>query len=379
MDLGTQMSLLLGPSVAVPAPGFIAEALESVEVKIADKGRSGFQIMFKVGRSGPGDLLDYAILKSPLLKAHVRAIIVLIMGGKPKVLMDGIITHQQHNPGSAPGTATLTITGEDISVMLDKEEKSEEHPAQNEMAIANKIILSYSQYGLIPMVIPPKAFDMPLPTDRIPVQQGTDLAYLTKIAKRHGYVFYISPGPVPMTNTAYWGPPVSTAPPQRALTMNMGAETNVDSINFKYNALAPTRVEGHVQDRETNSQSPVNTYSSTSIPLAAKPESVTNAANLRVKKLRASGLTMAQATARAQAILDASTGEVVVGNGDLDGLRYGDLLTTRGIVGLRGAGFTYDGLYYVKSVTHRIKRGEYKQQFTITREGLGAITPVVLP
>ncbi len=373
------MSLLLGPSVAVPAPGFIAEALESVEVKIADKGRSGFQIMFKVGRSGPGDLLDYAILKSPLLKAHVRAIIVLIMGGKPKVLMDGIITHQQHNPGSAPGTATLTITGEDISVMLDKEEKSEEHPAQNEMAIANKIILSYSQYGLIPMVIPPKAFDMPLPTDRIPVQQGTDLAYLTKIAKRHGYVFYISPGPVPMTNTAYWGPPVSTAPPQRALTMNMGAETNVDSINFKYNALAPTRVEGHVQDRETNSQSPVNTYSSTSIPLAAKPESVTNAANLRVKKLRASGLTMAQATARAQAILDASTGEVVVGNGDLDGLRYGDLLTTRGIVGLRGAGFTYDGLYYVKSVTHRIKRGEYKQQFTITREGLGAITPVVLP
>ena len=69
----------------------------------------------------------------------------------------------------------------------------------------------------------------------------------------------------------------------------------------------------------------------------------------------------------------------MVGNGDLDGLRYGDLLTTRGIVGLRGAGFTYDGLYYVKSVTHRVKRGEYKQQFSITREGLGAVTPVVLP
>ena len=78
-------------------------------------------------------------------------------------------------------------------------------------------------------------------------------------------------------------------------------------------------------------------------------------------------------------LLDASTGEVVVGDGELDGLRYGDLLTTRGIVGLRGAGFTYDGHYYVKSVNHRIKRGEYKQHFTITREGLGAIAPVVIP
>ncbi len=373
------MSLMLGPTVALPAPGFIVEALESVEVKNTDKGRSGFQIIFKVGRSGPQDLLDYAILKSPLLKAHVRAIIVLIMGGKPKVLMDGIITHQQHNPGSEPGSATLTVTGEDISVMLDKEEKSEEHPAQNEMVIANKIILTYSQYGLIPMVIPPNAFDTPAPTDRIPVQQGTDLAYLTKLAQRHGYVFYISPGPVPMTNTAYWGPPVSTAPPQRALTMNMGAETNVDSINFQYDPLSPTKVEGHVQDRQDNEQTAVKTSASTVIPLASKPESVANAANLRVKQLRTSGLTMTQATARAQAILDASTREVVVGDGELDGLRYGALLTTRGIVGLRGAGFTYDGLYYVKSVNHRIKRGEYKQHFTITREGLGAITPVVIP
>jgi hypothetical protein len=48
-------------------------------------------------------------------------------------------------------------------------------------------------------------------------------------------------------------------------------------------------------------------------------------------------------------------------------------------VGLRGAGHSFDGLYYVKSVTHNIRRGEYKQSFTLTREGLGAISPVVVP
>jgi len=37
---------------------------------------------------------------------------------------------------------------------------------------------------------------------------------------------------------------------------------------------------------------------------------------------------------------------------------------------VRGAGPAFDGLYYVKRVSHKIKRGEYKQDFTLTRNGL---------
>ena len=49
------------------------------------------------------------------------------------------------------------------------------------------------------------------------------------------------------------------------------------------------------------------------------------------------------------------------------------------LVGVRGAGLTYDGLYYVESVTHNIKRGEYKQSFTLSRDGVVSQTPVVMP
>ena len=42
-------------------------------------------------------------------------------------------------------------------------------------------------------------------------------------------------------------------------------------------------------------------------------------------------------------------------------LRYGRVLQARRLVGVRGAGMAFDGLYYVQSVTHTIKRGEYKQ------------------
>jgi hypothetical protein len=72
MLLGIHLNLLIGPTVAVPAPPMLTEALDSVQVTHSDEGRSGFQITFEVGRSGPSDLLDYRLLGSPLLKPFNR-------------------------------------------------------------------------------------------------------------------------------------------------------------------------------------------------------------------------------------------------------------------------------------------------------------------
>ena len=71
------------------------------------------------------------------------------------------------------------------------------------------------------------------------------------------------------------------------------------------------------------------------------------------------------------------TSDVVFGQGSLDVLRYGQLLNARQLVGVRGAGMAFDGLYYVSSVTTKIKRGEIKQDFKLTRNALISITPTV--
>jgi hypothetical protein len=368
--------------VAIPAPPDIAEAVQSVSVTHNDEGRSGFQIVLQVGRAGPTDLLDYRLLLNPLLRPFNRVILTIIFNAIPTVLMDGVITNQQFSPGNQPGAATLTLTGEDVSVMMDMVKVRAEHPAQSESLIVLKIIGSYARYGLIPVVIPPLSFDQPVPTERTPVQQGTDLEYLKQMAGRFGYVFYIEPGPAPFTNKAYWGPPVRNAFPQRALSVNMGPQTNVDSINFTYNALAPMIVADVLQDRQTNRQLPVVTFFSSRLPpLASMPALPFNLPNVRTSLLENAkgGLTYAQAAARAQASTDRSVDAVVSASGELNALRYGDLLRPRGIVGLRGAGFTYDGLYYVKSTSHSISKGQYKQRFNLTREGTGSLTSTVTP
>jgi len=75
----------------------------------------------------------------------------------------------------------------------------------------------------------------------------------------------------------------------------------------------------------------------------------------------------------------AASSEAVTCEGSLDVTRYGGVLSARKLVGVRGAGYAFDGLYYVKSVTHKIKRGEYKQDFTLTRNGLVSTVQTVSP
>jgi hypothetical protein len=379
--LGIQLTLLIGPMVPLPLPAPFTESVERVEVNQSDDARSGFQIVFRAGRAGVSGALDYLLLSNPLLKAHNRVVIIATVNAMPRVLLDGFITHQQLNPGTTPGSGTFTLTGEDVSAALDRVTVTTEHPAQNEMIIALKLVAKYAQYGLIPQILPPFLIDFPLPIERIPVQRDTDLRYLQTLAQRFGYVFYIRPGPVPLTNTAYWGPPIRLGLPARALSTNLGHETNVESLDFQYDARSAVRVEGRVRDRTLNTDLPVMTFSSMRVPpLAAFPALPFDFPNVRTVPLdNAEGLTYAQAFARAQAATDASMDNVLTANGEVDGARYGDVLEARGLVGVRGAGYNHDGLYYIKSVRHTISRGQYKQQFTLTREGMGATLPVVRP
>jgi hypothetical protein len=377
-QLGTMLTVLIGPTLPVPAPPLLMENLDRVEVTTSDTARSGFQLVFTAGRRGPADLVDFPLLNLPLLREFSRVILVVTFAGSPKVLMDGFITHRELTPGTTPGATRFTVTGEDVSVLMDLHEKSVEHSAQDEATIATRIIGDYPQLGLVPQVIPAPTLDQPLPTDHVPVQLATDHRYLTTIASRFGYVFYVVAGPTERTNTAYWGPPVRVGPPQRALSVDLGAETNVRQISFRSDGLAPTQVVGRVQDRQTNKSVEVRSSPTARPPLAAEPDWQVNLPNVRTMLFRDSGLTTTQAQARVQGAAEASN-DSLTASGTLDALRYADLLTARGLVGLRGAGYQHDGLYYVKRVTHSIQLGEYTQAFTLTREGVGATTAVVQP
>ena len=219
--------------------------------------------------------------------------------------------------------------------------------------------------------------NLPDPLKRIAVHEGTDLGYIQTLASENAYVFYIEPGPAPGTNIAYWGPKVKIGIPQPALSINMDSDTNVESLSFSLDGQSSELVIMFVPDPITQKipiPVPLPDISILQPPLALRPTPKT-----KVKLLKGTAkLNLTQA-----ALLGLSTtakaADSVTGNGQLDVVRYGHVLKARGLVGVRGVGLAYDGLYYVSSVTHNIKRGEYKQSFTLSREGLLPLTPAVLP
>jgi hypothetical protein len=365
-----RLQLMIGPQVPGPAPPALMSALETVEVTHQLGERSGFQVTF----SAP-----YADLMGPVFTVFNRLVLMVIVQAKAQVLIDGFITNQSHQPGDTPGASRLTLTGEDVSLAMDREDKPAVHPGQSDAVIAAKLIGKYAMYGLIPAIVPPEFSLSPSPTGDAPRQSSTDLAYLRKIAERHAFVFQVLPGPAVGTSTAYWGPPVRDPAPQPALSVNLGGYSTVNSLTFQHNSLSTETVSGPVQDGDTNQVHDVLAAYSTQPPLALLPDWLTHRLWMRQRHIGVSGPGLAQAQEIARAAFQRSTERALTGSGDLDTARYGDILQVGGLVGVRGAGLLYDGFYLVRSVTHTLQRGSYRQRFMLSREGLGTTTPMVRP
>jgi hypothetical protein len=307
-----------------------------------------------------------------------RVIVVVTLRGVPTVLIDGVVTQQSLAPSDEPGRSTLTVTGEDLTVWMDLVEMPfMRYPAMGDTIQLYTILAKYAAFGIIPVITPPIIQEQPIFTERIPTHTGTDLEYIRQHARRCGYVFYLDPGPAPGTSIAYFGPDVRIPLPQPALNVNFDGHSNVESLSFSLDGMAKKIVVITVLDPASGKipiPIPVPNLSVLRPPLGAR---LTPPAKVEFPAEMAK-LSPAEAAKRALGISFASS-DAITGNGSLNVLRYGRLLRSRQLVGVRGAGLAYDGLYYVNSVTHDIKPGQYKQNFTLSRDGLVSLTPAVAP
>jgi hypothetical protein len=367
MSKGFYLSLLIGPVVPIPVSKDVLDALTSVQV-ITSSGTtaSGFELNFSIGKNSP--LITLFLLSGGSIAPIVRVVIVVTINGSSEVLMDGIMTKHELSPGSDGGSSTLKIKGKDLTAVMDYIDLSglpyPAMPAEARVALA---VAKYAFLGIVPMVIPSIMIDLPIPLDRIPIHKGTDLQYITELADEVGYVFYIDPGPMPGMSIAYWGPEIKIGSPQPPLNVDMDAHTNVESLSFSFDTESKRLPVILIQEQASKVLIPIPVPDITPLspPLGLIPpipkdiDWITGTAKMSVVRAAVVGLAKS-----------AQSADALTASGTLDVLRYGRVLKARKLVSVRGAGNAFDGLYYVKSVTHNIKRGEYKESFTLSRNGL---------
>jgi hypothetical protein len=375
MANGIQLTVLIGPAVPLPLSREALDALRSATVTITTDGPSLFELVFELTKNSP--LHTIFLVAGGATPPLVRCVVAVTVNGITEVLIDGVVTNHQVSGGGKGQNPTLTLTGEDLTRVMDYIDFSGiPYPAMPDFARVLLILAKYAVFGAIPMVIPSVLLDVPIPTDRIPRHQGKDLGYVKDLAEKVGYVFYHEAGPVPGVSRFYWGPEIKVGEVQPALNVDMDAHTNVESMNFNFNSESATLPVMLIYLKETHSPIPIPVPSITPLspplgaipPIPKKIEWITGLAKYSPVQAAAIGIAKA-----------AKTAEALTATGSLNVLRYGRVLKARKLVGVRGAGVAFDGLYYVREVKHSLKRGEYTQDFTLSRNGLVSTVPTVTP
>jgi hypothetical protein len=372
MQGGIKLSLFIGP-VPVPAPEEVVESLTSAKIDTGSgETQSGFELTFDLPARSP--LRTLFLLTGGGSLPLMRVVLVVQINGQAESVIDGVTTNVETLPGEG-GVSKLVVKGKDLSALMNVIDFPViSYPAMPPAVRVLLVLAKYAAFGVIPMVIPSIVEDLPLPIQRIPQQRGSDYAYVKRLAEQCGYVFYLEPGPVPGTSKAYWGPEIRVGTPQPALSVNMDAITNVEQLTFNFDKEKKTIPIVFFQEPMSKAPiglpipdlSPLNPPLGLVPPLPPKTEKLDDTAHMSPLAALMTGLAFA-----------GQHSDSVFGNGRLDVARYGRLLKSRQLVGVRGAGLPFDGLYYVKSVTHDIKRGEYKQSFSLARNGLISTIPTV--
>ena len=380
MTSEVSLELRMGPITAAPVSRTVMEALTDVSVRASATGPSGFDLKFAVSTTSP---LITELLPAGYFDPPTRVIICVVLRGVRTVLIDGVITHHEMAPSGDPGKSTLSIKGDDLTRMLDLIDLTgfpfPGMPAEARVAI---MIAKYAPiYGIVPMVIPSVLLVVSNPLAQIDGQRGTDLTYIKQLAATVGYLFYIQPGPEPGMSVAYWGPqlraPIPFLPTPPPIAIDWDQRSNVESLQFSFDGFSATQYVVFIQvEGNLIIPLPVPNVNPISPPLGAKQP-----IPLKISKIE--GLAKyepIQAAATALGKAAETANRLISGQGSLDVVRYGAILNARTLVDVHGAGVTYDGTYFVESVTHTIKAGSYKQSFTLSRNALiGDTGPVNVP
>ena len=282
-------------------------------------------------------------------------------GAVPTVLFDGIVTETELTPGDRPGSATFDGRPARTSpTSWTWRSATSSTPALDDhlQVLADPGALRGARD---PAAGVPAAATGPAAADRAdahPARRPT-CVHLAALAARNGYVAYVIPGPVPGASSFYWGPPVRVGLPQPALSVDLGAETNVVSApTFRTDARAPDAAStgeraGPAAPAEPCRCRPGPACGRRWPPCRCGRSDPTCAR----RRLRESGHRRRdRAGPGAGGQVDRASTRWSA-RARLDGARYGAVLRPRGLVGVRGAGWSHDGLWYVRRVVHDLAPG----------------------
>lgn len=351
--------MALGVAIRVNnAPDQSAGAVESVEVieSIGQPTHYRLDYSFDI-ESG-----DFPLLTDAKFGPGSDLSVVVSSGATSECLVKGPVYGQQIHFNQGGSGSLLTVQGADSLIKLDREDKVAAWSDLTDSAAVSSIV---SQAGLIPDIETTQAGHFELKHTLI--QRQTDLDFIRRLARRNGFLFWVSCDEFGVETAHFKRPPLNGQATCDLVINLTEPRSNVTSLQIDWDVERPTSTDSTDLDLNSKSDLSGSVQSSplTALGGTALGNIVTDA---RVAHVSAPVDDGGDLRARSEGtLIESSFFLRATGSTTLSSL--GKVLRSHTLVNLRGAGARHSGLWFCSAVKHSIDSSEHRMDFDLIRNG----------
>lgn len=277
-------------------------------------------------------------------------------------LVKGPVTGQNITLQHGGAGSTLVVHGSDTTIIMDREAKSQVWAGLTDSDAVTAIL---GNYGYAPDVQSTAAGHFE--DKHTLIQRGTDLYFTKMLARRNGFLFWVTCDEFGIETAHFKRPPLDDISDVE-LIINLDSP-NIQQLNIDWDVERPTSVEALQLD--LNSKTDINgSVSTTPQTLLGDSGLADITGDTRSQYLAAPSDDAGDLTSRGQGALIESDWFIRANcQANFNVLRQ--LVRAHTVVNVRGAGSRHSGNYFVSGVRHLIDAVTHKMEIKLIRNGWG--------
>jgi hypothetical protein len=280
------------------------------------------------------------------------------------VLVQGPVRGHKIHLEHGGGDAWMEISGADKSIEMDREVKARVFASGSASDAVTTIL---AEYGFEADV--EDTNDNYDDNTHALVQRDTDLRFIRRLARRYGFLFWITTDATTGTNTAHFKRPPVDEPPVTTVQINIDPPT-IESLDIQFDIERATAATALALKLEDKTDLDGGVLTSPITALGTTPLSSIGAPN-RTLMIAPPVDDVADLVQRAEGAL-IEEGWFVKASFTVDFATLKSVVRAHTMLQLDGAGSRHSGKYFVAAVHHQINTSGHKMDVELVRNAWGA-------
>lgn len=305
---------------------------------------------------------DLPVLVDDRLGPDSEIAVLVPTGETAACLAKGPVHAQSIRLAHGGESSTVDVRGSDTTVTMDRETRSEVWDGVTDSDAVRTVVDSYG-YEADVETTDAGHFEK----KHALVQRDTDLHFVRRLARRNGYLFWVTCDAEGVETAHFRRPPVDGEP---AAELSLNVESpSIERLEIDWGTERPTSAEALQLDLAEKEDIDGGAPSS---PLEPLGESAlgTIAPNPRTLRLSAPSDDAGDLRARSEGAL-VEAGWFVRARCRTSAVKLDGVVRAHTVVSVRGAGSRHSGRYFVSAVRHVIEPGSHVMEIELLRNAWG--------